>query len=304
MAAKTGIAWTDSTVNPILARLPDGTLGYHCVKVSAECALCYAETFNVRHMGSPTKGRGTGLPYQRGSTAMVEMVVYQPALDQFLRWGPVDDGAGGKRPRRVFWCSMTDLFGEFLSSEQIQQCLDVAVLGGERHGTISQLLTKRVPRLVQEVRIWTERHGRPLPECCWPGFSAGNRELFFERWPSARELIADGLVEGPVWCSYEPAIGELIETVDGMVPAREMQLWWEVVSDGLRWVVGGGESGRGARRFELEWMRIPIAFLGPLGVALFYKQGGVSNPCDHSQKGDCADCFPLDLQVRDFPAAA
>lgn len=116
MGEKTTISWTGATVNPVLARLkeplalpgrvvlPAGKVGFHCVKVSTECSACYAETFNQRGLTE----RGTGLAYTKPNTEKVEVFLHRPALDQVLRW---------QRPRRIFWCSMTDLFGEFVSSE-------------------------------------------------------------------------------------------------------------------------------------------------------------------------------------------
>lgn len=305
MGSSTSIAWTDSTVNPLLARrLSDGKLGYHCVKVSAECALCYAERFNLREMPE----RGTGLPFQARSTKEVEIILDPASLAKFAKWGPKQvevDGQKTKRPRRVFWVSMSDLFGEFVPSRIIQLCLDAAVSAGERVGTISQILTKRPDRLFAEVALWTRRRQRRLPACIWPGFSAGNRALFFERWPVARELRAQDLVEGHLWCSYEPAIGPLVHSFVGVdVEAHneaERALWRTVSEQGLDWAVVGGESGGGARNFELRWARDVVAFLGPAGVAVFYKQGGRSNPCPHSAKGEHFECFPADLQVREFP---
>lgn len=273
MGAKTGINWTDSTVNPILARLPDGKLGFHCVKVSSECAFCYSETFNERTLPE----RGTGLPYQRRSGAQVEIVLHRPALDQVLSWGPKKG-----QPRKIFWCSMTDLFGEFVPSEMIQECLDVAVEGGESKGHISQILTKRPERMLAEIEAWTIRHRRPLPPCVWPGFSAGNRLLFFGkdgqegRWRPVRELFRRGLAEGPIWCSYEPSIGPLIRPSRGLL---ERAHWRGIAATGLRWLVWGGESGHRGRGFDATWGLAVSRFAGEAGISVWGKQLGTHPLC-------------------------
>lgn len=320
MGEKTSIAWAESTINPLLARLPSGKLGYHCVKVSAECALCYAERFNLR--GLPA--RGTGLPYQKGSTAKVEMVLDPKPLAQLLRW---------QRPRRVFWCSMTDLFGEFVPPHMIQHCLDVACQAAVSRGHISQLLTKRPEIMVQHVEQWCKRRQRRLPWQVWLGFSAGDRALFFDRWPVMRRLVELDLTEGPVWCSYEPAIGPLVlSSADQVVSteghameivkdgqrgapmpflrAEEEKLWLGVVDEGLSWLVVGGESGAGrlTRAFDPRWAVDCVRFVGRAGAAVFVKQLGsvwaranraALGPRDFKAENPAS--WPEGCRVRNFP---
>jgi protein gp37 len=75
MADKTGIAWTDATWNPVTG----------CTKVSPGCAHCYAEALSKRF------GRS------------FEVTLHPERLDEPLHW---------RKPRRVFVCSMADLFHE------------------------------------------------------------------------------------------------------------------------------------------------------------------------------------------------
>lgn len=72
---------------------------------------------------------------------------------------------------------------------------------------------------------------------------------------------------------------------------------------GLDWVIVGGESGPGARPFDLAWARSAVEQCKAAGVACFYKQGGTSNACEHDRKGGHFDCFPSDLKIREFPRA-
>lgn len=69
----------------------------------------------------------------------------------------------------------------------------------------------------------------------------------------------------------------------------------------LSWVIVGGESGPGARPFDLAWARSLVSQCRAAGVAVFYKQGGKSNRCPHSAKGGCFECIPDDLQIREMP---
>src|SRR5690348_8356514 len=130
MSANSSIEWTDSTWSPIRARNPDdGKTGWHCVKVSPACAHCYAETFNSRRLPNG----GTGLPYNAHSTA--ETYLDEARLTDPLRW---------KKPRHIFVCSMTDLFGEWVPEEMIDRVF--AVMALTPHHTY-QVLTKRPERM-------------------------------------------------------------------------------------------------------------------------------------------------------------
>lgn len=66
-------------------------------------------------------------------------------------------------------------------------------------------------------------------------------------------------------------------------------------------MIVGGESGPGARPFDLAWARSLVSQCRAAGVAVFYKQGGKSNRCPHSAKGGCFECIPDDLQIREMP---
>lgn len=136
MADRTKIEWTDATINPIRARrrMPDGTirLGWHCEHVSEACRHCYAEAINRDRFG-------TGLDYKPRHIAAkggeVEIVLVMAPLFEMLRW---------RRPRRVFVCSMTDLFADFVPDRKIDHVFAAAALA-PRHTL--QVLTKRPDRM-------------------------------------------------------------------------------------------------------------------------------------------------------------
>ena len=80
----------------------------------------------------------------------------------------------------------------------------------------------------------------------------------------------------------------------------------------LDWVIVGGESGPGARPFDLAWARSIVADCKDAGVACFVKQLGAKpieiwNEAErhdvvlhHPKGGDPAE-WPIDLRVREFP---
>src|SRR6266852_4992529 len=128
MSDKTAIEWTDSTWNPIRARnLKTRKLGWHCEHATTGCEFCYAEGFNKR--------LGTGLAFKPGHRKDVEIFLDEKMLLQPLRW---------RAPRMIFCCSMTDLFADFVSDEQIDKMFAVMALCPQHN---FQVLTKRARRM-------------------------------------------------------------------------------------------------------------------------------------------------------------
>jgi protein gp37 len=74
----------------------------------------------------------------------------------------------------------------------------------------------------------------------------------------------------------------------------------------LDWVVVGGESGPGARRFNEDWARALLIQCRGAGVPFFMKQTGTDHTAlyERLQKdrkgGDPAE-WPADLRVREYP---
>ena len=118
MSATTKIEWADSTWNPMSG----------CTKVSEGCRNCYAETIAERFKGSKAYPNGFGV------------TLFPDRLDQPLRW---------RKPRRVFVCSMGDLFHHEVPSDFLDQVFAVilanAVLEGPTHQFM--ILTKRPARM-------------------------------------------------------------------------------------------------------------------------------------------------------------
>ncbi|HRO02764.1 MAG TPA: phage Gp37/Gp68 family protein [Terricaulis sp.] len=137
-----GASW-----NPIRARnRADGRVGWFCVHASGGCKLCYAERINHR--------LGTGIDYAAQNEAQVEVFLDEKALLQPLRW---------KKPRTIFVCSMTDLFGAFVSDAVIDAVFAVMALCPQ-HTFI--VLTKRSARMRDHMR--TPNRKRTMAEMVMP----------------------------------------------------------------------------------------------------------------------------------------
>lgn len=313
------IEWTDASWSPLRARRADGQPnkgggGWACQRVSPGCEHCYAETINKR--------LGTGLAYNAASIAASEHYLDARALEAPLRW---------TRPRRVFLSSMTDVFGEWVPDDYLDRIFAVMALTPQH---TYQVLTKRAERMRRYMaarrsivltamnalkpppppRHWYHA-GRgitwPLPNV-WLGVSAEDQQRADERIP---ELLATPAAVRFV--SYEPALGP----VD--LDWRGRPGW----TPKIHWVIVGGESGPGARPFDIAWARSMVQQCQAAGVAVFVKQlgakpftsdmageafpflvervpratGGTVGVRLTSRKGGDPGEWPADLRVREFP---
>lgn len=207
------IEWTDLTWNMLRARFTNPITGeirtgWHCEHVSEGCRFCYAEQKNKGFFQL-----GTKQPYARQSREKVEVFLDEESLLKPLHW---------KKPRKIFVCSMTDIFGEWHTDEMIDKVFAVMALCPQH---TFQVLTKRPERMLRyfrepyfpEPRIHAQmfslgtseqlkafKGGWPLPNV-WLGTSVEDQKTADERIPY--------LLQTPAalrWVSCEP----LIRSVD------------------------------------------------------------------------------------------
>lgn len=283
MAENTGISWTDSTWTPIRAKVrpdaPDicrdrgwtdllpivertvGRLGPHCEKVSPGCAHCYSETNNGRYLPF----NGTGLPFDKRSRALIDAVIDENILTQPLRW---------RKPRRIFVCSQTDLFGEWVPDHLIDQVFAVMALCPQHQ---FQVLTKRAERLEEylaagfvsnrifeamqvvtpDTGVWGWPGLREALRNVWLGVSVENQEQAERRIPH--------LLRTPAairFLSVEPMLGPVDLPPEFLALGRKA------------WVIVGGESGKHARPMHPAWVRSIERQCEAAWVPFFFKQWG------------------------------
>jgi protein gp37 len=259
MSDRSKIEWTDATWNPLRARDPaSGKIGHHCVKISPACAHCYAASMNRRF--------GTGLEYSAGSSSQVfldGLVLVKP-----LAW---------KRPRKIFPCSMTDLFGDWVSVDDIAKIVDV-MAAAWRH--TFQVLTKRPERMAAIMPKLAKRHtakdgsGWPLPNV-WLGVTVEDHQRAEERREPLRRIAEMGWT---TFVSNEPAL-ELIDWTG-----------WEFVKQ----IISGGEAGPGSRPSHPQLFRATRDFCASHDIAFFFKQWGDWVPW----VGQSLDALPLNKPQR------
>lgn len=130
MGNSTSISWTDATWNPVRG----------CSRVSAGCVNCYAEKMAARFSDEGQPFHTFADRERAGSKWTGKLAIVTEHLADPLRW---------QKPRRIFVNSMSDLFHEKLSNEDIAAVFGV-MAATPRH--TFQVLTKRATRM----REWFE----------------------------------------------------------------------------------------------------------------------------------------------------
>lgn len=322
MSASSSIEWTDSSWNPVRG----------CQKISPGCRNCYAATFAERWRGI------AGHAYERGFDPRLA----PDKLGEPLTW---------KKPRRVFVNSMSDLFfgghrTDFAVGEPFPFEYVAAVFGvmaaTPRHEY--QILTKR-PERAEEFFAWlaaeTERDGLvgTLHDAMGRFYTALHPEAEHNddpptRYARACEFILDEFDGFVDWPLRNVLLGVSVEDRKYGVPRIDVlrRIPWgrrflsieplledigELDLTGISWVIVGGESGPGARPFNVAWARRVVAQCREQSVPVFVKQVGAVvhedvNPAEQHQgalvrirlkdrKGGDPNEWPLDLRVREFP---
>lgn len=252
---KTKIEWTEYSWNPVTG----------CTPISEGCQNCYA-----KRMANRLRGR-CGYP----ADEPFRVTLHPEKLDEPLKW---------EKPRRVFVCSMGDLFHEDVPDEFIEKVFDVMATVS-RHTFI--VLTKRPRRLLEFVKWQTHETGEGyLNEGnVWLGVTAENQQRADERIPILLQIPA-----AVRFVSVEPMLGpvDLSKWLGGtwycetcecivdpeFVPFSEIHYPCENYLDfipGIDWVICGGETGPGARPMHPDWVRSLKDQCQEAGVPFFLK---------------------------------
>lgn len=265
---KTSIEWTDYTWNPIHARRKNGgKTGNFCTRISPGCLNCYASKINQRW--------GNGLEYAVPNLPNVNFYLDENELAKPLKL---------KNPSKIFVGDMFDLFHDSIPGEMIAEVLRVA-WKLPRH--TFQFLTKRADRMQRIVTLMLEKWGdlaEQPREHMWFGVSVEDKQRADERIPFLQATPA-----AVHFLSVEPQLEEVQPDLRG-----------------IDWVICGGESGPGARPFNLAWAESLQEQCKTANVAFFMKQVG-SNPFGagvypKNRKGGDPSEWPESLRVREFPS--
>ncbi len=281
----TKIQWCDESWNPVIG----------CTKCSPGCLNCYAERMACRQVGMERKRNQkqryyTGTVDKKGWTGLISLK--EKALDKPLHW---------RKSRRIFVCSMSDLFHPKVPFEFIDKVFQMIALcwGNQTYRRNSYpnhtflILTKRVKRMAEYMSGDVKKRWGDGAPCVGVlqnvhlGVSISNPD---ELWK------VDELKKIPAavrFLSLEPMLAEIKFTYDRLfcdrdpeedspvacVPCRCGKHWENAPIRGttlncIDWVVCGGESGPGVRPMHPDWPRNLRDQCVAAGVAFYFKQHG------------------------------
>lgn len=241
MGAETGIAWTDHTFNA----------WWGCQQVSEGCKHCYAETWSKR-VGLKIWGQDTDRRF-----------FGDKHWNEPLAWNRAAEKAGVRR--RVFCSSMADVFED--RPDLAPHRARLFALTQRTPWLDWQLLTKR-PENAQ--RLWNAAQhdafngadslGPLWAPSVWLDTTVENQKRADERIPhllavpaAVRFLSCEPLLEDVRIAHLETRALALTmaERLTGATGTRHEVRGPATVG----WIIGGGESGPGARPFNRAWMQ-------------------------------------------------
>lgn len=281
-----------------------------CEKVSPGCKFCYASERDKRWHG--------GEHWGKDAPRFLHTDSY---WRHPIKWNR-DALAAGER-HRVFCSSLADVFEDRRDLDPLRQRLWSLI---EATPALDWLLLTKRPQNME--RLAPERWSNCWPFNVWAGATAEDQEHYDERWP-----VLARVPTAVHFLSCEPLLGSVslrCAACAGSVRSHLSQ--GSVMLPGIRlrtsfrrgagttatdptecpgvfpsWCIVGGESGPGARAFDLEWARDLVFDCGIARTACFIKQLG-AQPIDESMPlslkdrkgGDIAE-FPCELRARQFP---
>jgi protein gp37 len=227
----TKIEWTDITWNPVTG----------CSWVSPGCDNCYA-----KRMAKRLKAMG-----QSKYCNEFEPTCHPGALhDQFP-----------KKPKKIFVCSMSDLFHEDIHFSFIWAIFRKIRINSQH---TFQILTKRPERMSRFIKKFQPEF---MPENLWIGVTAENQYQYEKR---SYELASINC--RVKFVSIEPMLSSI--ELFGYVPD---------------WVIVGGETGPKARTMNPDWVRSIRDQCKAESIPFFFKQMSNKQP------------IPDDLMIKEFP---
>jgi protein gp37 len=174
-----------------------------------------------------------------------------------------------KKPRRIFVCSMGDMFHEGVRNEELHRIRNTAGWCPQHEFL---WLTKRGERMVE----FTNQN--PPPPNVWCGISASTSDEVRAAVGNLRHVHSQVR-----WLSLEPLVEDLV--TPGMS--------WAPVD----WIVIGCESGPNRRPCKVEWVQNIVQWCRDVGQRVYVKQFDIMGHVIHDM-----DRWPEDLRVRQWPA--
>lgn len=278
----TSIEWTTFSANPLKYRDAAGDVVWGCVHASPGCTNCYSEALAKRY----DRGGPFNVPTMNGLTPFLgEAECHKMRTAKQIDGVPVSGS-------RCFVGDMTDIFGEWVSDELLNQLFSNVL--EVRTDVTWQLLTKRAERMHRYLS-WRWGEGRIPSRHIHIGVSVENQTRANERIPF--------LLQTPAalrFLSCEPLLAHLniAQFIDVRYISVGGRQW--IGAGGIGWIIVGCESGAGRRNQEsyCDHARTILRQCASAGVPAFHKQMPISGRVSHDPTE-----WAGDLRVREFPVA-
>jgi protein gp37 len=268
----TKIEWCDETWNPVTG----------CTPVGKGCDNCYAKRMSTRLRGRC--GYDPDNPFK--------VTPHWSQMNKPFRW---------KKPKRIFVCSMGDLFHQEITWQFIDNVFNI-IRDNQRHTFM--ILTKR-PTLMKEYLEKTYTHlgfSNNINERLknvWFGVSVSNQLEANQSIPvllsipGIRRFVSCEPILGHIdlqKLSYITGLGcKIIDSLRGVKWIDDIDSDRYNSSTGkLDWVIAGGETGPGARPVHPDWITSLRYQCYHANVPFFFKSWGEwskSNIYKASRKG-------------------
>lgn len=270
MADNTNIEWADASWSPVTG----------CTPISEGCQNCYA-----KRMAQRLRGR-FGYP----KDDPFKVTFHPDRLEQPLKW---------KKPRKVFVCSMGDLFHDdvpaytYTGNQVTANHIFATAHKCPQHTFL--ILTKRPKNMKSFCMWWHNGQKGHITPNIWLGVTAENQKQLNRRWPILAQTRA-----AKKFISGEP----LLEPIDFHLGDLQSDVIWRrafgASTYGNRilpdWGIIGCESGPKRRFAKLSWFRnVRDQFKGA-GIPLFIKQIEINGKVSHDMSE-----WPEDLRIRQYP---
>ncbi len=243
---KTGIDWVKN---------PDGSPGYTWNPITGclnGCLYCYARKLATtrlreRYLKNPNIANQ---PHDMNDP-LWDKVTTDPFYPRF--WPErLTRVSPDQKPRGIFACDMSDLFGKGIPDYWTQSVL-WHIDNCPQHRFY--LLTKQPQNLPQ----WS-----PFPDNCWVGVTACNRDMFNNAIWYLKDIVAKVR-----FISFEPLLGE---TIAGILDNRHD---WPVMNGSilghtLDWLIIGAQT-RPTVYPKIEWVEEIVEAANCAGIPIFIK---------------------------------
>lgn len=244
---KSKIEWCDLTWNPVTG-CNHGCEYCYARKMAKRFGTPYAETDNHEVTGKVENYNDTvrtgPYPYE-----------FAPTFHKYK----LNEPSKLKKPSKIFVCSMADLFGDWVPDEWTSEVFK-SCEAAPQHKYL--FLTKNPKRYATAIPQWKAHHGM---NNIWLGTTITNNEDRSRVW----ELLNNTNKPINKFLSIEPLLGDIdMERLEILCKGYKSKF---TIGNYIDWVIVGAQSGPGAVKPKLEWIRSIVEQCKAAEVPIFVK---------------------------------